>query len=594
MFQWTLKDEDGPWMRWALLAAMLFALFAIALQWKAIGQLALIDTDDNLRLAQVRDWMAGQGWYDLRQYRMEAPEGIDIHWSRLPDLPIAGMIWLLSPLLGAGLAEKIAAALAPLLPAFVIFLALAQVVRRAVSRGAWPIALVAVVMGTGLGSNLMPMRIDHHGWQLAMLALAMLGFTDPRPARGGAVMGLAIAGSLAIGLEMILFLALVAAATVVGWIFFVGERLRVMSLGVATAGAMGPAYLVFASDANRGVVCDALSTVWLSDALVGGALLVAIAWRAPHDWRVRLALATGAGLLLAAFHGLAFPHCLARLEGVSDEANRLWLSRVTEAKSILGQKPALIVRSLSLPLAGLVGYGLLARRGGGDGRRRMAVALGLAAAFAFVLMFWQARMAGAAQLLAIPGAAGLLVVLLPRLEASSRALVRVLGISLLFLLTTGALPVLVSSYLPGAREPAPSARGKTAKLGPQSGRQACGTPDSMATLAALPAGTVYTFLDMAPRLLVMTPHKTVTGPYHRNDDAIVANIKTLRSDAEDAHAALVAADADYLYLCKAQAAAIGRSGFAHDLVEGQRYDWLEPIDQGPKADAISLLFRLKE
>jgi hypothetical protein len=48
------------------------------------------DTDDNLRMMQVRDLMRGQDWYDLRQYRLNPPFGADIHWSRLVDLPIAG------------------------------------------------------------------------------------------------------------------------------------------------------------------------------------------------------------------------------------------------------------------------------------------------------------------------------------------------------------------------------------------------------------------------------------------------------------------------------------------------------------------------
>ena len=47
-----------------------------------------------------------------------------------------------------------------------------------------------------------PMRIDHHGWQLACLALTVAGLADPRRARGGATVGLSSALSLTIGLEM--------------------------------------------------------------------------------------------------------------------------------------------------------------------------------------------------------------------------------------------------------------------------------------------------------------------------------------------------------------------------------------------------------
>ena len=75
------------------------------------------DTDDNLRMGQVRALLGGQGWFDLRQHRFDpAHGGANIHWSRLVDLPLAGLILLLKPLVGGADAERIAVAIAPLLP----------------------------------------------------------------------------------------------------------------------------------------------------------------------------------------------------------------------------------------------------------------------------------------------------------------------------------------------------------------------------------------------------------------------------------------------------------------------------------------------
>ena len=104
-----------------------------------------------------------------------------------------------------------------------------------------------------------------------------------------------------------------------------------LSLGGGTA--LG--FLVFASYDNRLAVCDALSPVWLSDALLGGALLYGLRWLSP----ARLEAAAGAGASprawsIAAFHALTWPHCLQRLEGVSPEVERLWLSHVKEARPI--------------------------------------------------------------------------------------------------------------------------------------------------------------------------------------------------------------------------------------------------------------------
>ena len=108
----------------------------------------------------------------------------------------------------------------------------------------------------------------------------------------------------------------------------------------------------------------------------------------------------------------------------------------------------------------------------------------------------------------------------------------------------------------------------------------------MAPLAALPKGHVYTFIDMAPRVLVMTHHSSVTGPYHRNHEAIVDNIQTLRAPADEARERMKAAGADYLLICKGQAGPMGKGkdkkGLAWQLIQGARYDWLELIETGEK------------
>src|SRR5690606_35253478 len=39
------------------------------------------DNDSLLRLVQVRDLLAGQGWYDPMQYRMGPDGGFAMHWS---------------------------------------------------------------------------------------------------------------------------------------------------------------------------------------------------------------------------------------------------------------------------------------------------------------------------------------------------------------------------------------------------------------------------------------------------------------------------------------------------------------------------------
>ena len=80
-------------------------------RYGAIRIFALGDTDDNMRIMQVRALLDGQGWYDLQQHRLA---GSNIHWSRLVDLPIAALKLIFTPFFGGRIAEQIAVAVAPL------------------------------------------------------------------------------------------------------------------------------------------------------------------------------------------------------------------------------------------------------------------------------------------------------------------------------------------------------------------------------------------------------------------------------------------------------------------------------------------------
>src|SRR3546814_17885786 len=90
------------------------SLIEIAAKWRASGARDPADTDYAMRMAQVRDLLAGQGWWDLAQYRVNpAGGGVLMHWSRIVDAPLAAGILLLKPLVGQAMAERIVMALWP-------------------------------------------------------------------------------------------------------------------------------------------------------------------------------------------------------------------------------------------------------------------------------------------------------------------------------------------------------------------------------------------------------------------------------------------------------------------------------------------------
>ena len=391
-------DRLNDWSvrHWRLIVILFwvgYALFAIFNRWAAIRGFALGDTDDNLRMAQVRDLLGGQDWYDLRQHRLDpAHGGANIHWSRLVDLPIAGLILALRPILGGVDAERWAVAIAPLFAFLPMLFGLALVTRRLVDPRAVPLVLATILFAMSTTGMVQPLRLDHHGWQLAFLAIALAGVADPKRTRGGLTLGLASAASLAIGLEMLIYLALLGGATVLFWVAERSERERLLAYAVSVSGGTALSFLLFASYANRAALCDALSPVWLGDALAAGAVMVGLAMVRADRWTVRLGLAVAAGAALIAFHAFASPHCLQRLEGVSPEATELWLSHVREARPIYRHGAQVVALMLALPLAGLIGWALLAWRAReDDDRLRRTLGVALPAVTALALLFWQTR-----------------------------------------------------------------------------------------------------------------------------------------------------------------------------------------------------------
>lgn len=589
------RINQGLAQRWrlvVLLAWLAYAGWFLFSRWAAVRGFALGDTDDNLRLAQVRALLDGQGWFDLRQYRLDPIHGgADIHWSRLVDLPIAGLILLLRPLVGGMEAERWAAAIAPLLPLLPLLFSLALITRRLVDRHAAPLALAALLFAGSTVGMFYPLRIDHHGWQLALLATALAGLADPRRARGGATVGIASALSLSIGLELIIYLALAGGAQVLFWVADRDQRRRLAAYAATLAGGTALGFLLFASEANRAAICDALSPVWLGDALVGGALMFGLAMARVERWPTRLALAALAGAAVAAFHALAFPHCLSRLEGVSPEATRLWLNNVKEARPVYRHGLQIAALTLGLPLGGLIGWALLGWRARGEpDRLRRTLAVAAPAVTALALLMWQTRTGPAAQMMAIPGSVAVAFILAPLAFASANSLVRVLGTAAAVVIGLGALVPLGADYLPKDK---PTEFQK--KIGIANRR--CPSLPALAPIARLPKGTIFTFVDFGPRIISMTHHSAITGPYHRNDRAIADVMKAFRGSEAEARSIVVDRyRSDYLMVCPFQSSATifmadAKGGFYTQLAAGKVPGWLEPVDLGENSPW--LMWRVK-
>lgn len=369
-------------------AAFALVAFAFVLIDAADGTPLYADTDDLVRLLQIRGLLGDRSFFDLTLPFISMPEPYVSHYSRVVDLPYFLIGEALAPLLGAHAALAVAAWVFPLV-LLAAFCALAVHTLRRVAGGRFgPVeALVTALAMAPALPEFTPDRIDHHNVQLVLMMAMLAGLFGPAR-RGGAAAGVAIALSVAVGLECMPFIVAGLAALSLAGIFG-GEpdRHRMQATGLALVAACAPAAILgYGPAIVLATNCDTVSLPWLA-ALAGGGLILAampLAWRASafagegRAVAVRFASLAVPGFALAAALAAAFPDCASGdYYGVVDPlSKRLWLDTLPQEKGILHQFAA-----GSYPLAVFcVFWGFLlaatapaAWRGWWSGRRELAV-----------------------------------------------------------------------------------------------------------------------------------------------------------------------------------------------------------------------------
>ncbi|AEH62860.1 hypothetical protein [Zymomonas mobilis] len=581
---------------WILTAAFLLYTHRHAIYW-----LSLSDTDDNLRLAEVRDWLHGQGWFDLQQHRLNPPKGANIHWSRLVDIPIAALIAISQPFLGSMGSIRFGTAIAPLLPLGILFFGNALTCRRLVGEKSFFVAnCLLLCAGVTLGMFL-PLRIDHHGWQLAFLSLIIAGNADPDRKRGAVTVALSSTLSLVIGLEILPYIALAAGMQTLFWVTNIrhAQALKYYGFTLALTSLIG--WLIFASYANRAPVCDALSPVWLT-ATIGGGLLVALIASIRAGWAFRLSAAVIAGLFIGGIFAYSWPQCLGRPEAISPELYKLWMSHVGEAKPVYSRDIKVIVLILSLPIVGLIS--LFPALWNNRFSPRIGGWLNLAFIFlsALAMTAWQTRTSPAAQLLAVPACCWLIMTLLKKMD-KQKTYAGMLGYALVIL----SILAVASSFIPlkiveythqGHHKPFfknPFSKGSTLpshraeenhkvseNKTPSHPERRCPTIPALKSIEAIPQANILTFIDFAPRLIAMTHHQAIAGPYHRNADAILDVHHAFRGSPEQAENIIRRHAISLVLICPGMPESSiylneAKNGFYAQLAKGQVPPWLEAM-----------------
>jgi len=499
------------------------------------------DTDDFMRLVQVRDWLGGQGWSDLTQYRLNPPDGTPMHWSRLADLPLAAVTLALSPLLAVNDGLAVAAMMVPPLY-FLLFLVLyALPARMMLGMARSPIALLVAISGSGTVAQYAPGRVDHHGLQLIMLmaavALLLCGLARRRWRRLIALAGIPIGLSLWIGAEMLPLIGAWFAALGLAWCWSGGALARQGALAAGLAAFIGLVLILVAMPRALWPVpaCDALSV-----APVGAVAFVAAGFagmtlldRWAGGRMARLLIAALCGAVVAAAYVLAFPECLGGgLFGALDPEVKLrWLDKVAEALTLgeqLRLRPFGALDKLWTPLLALA-YCLWRIRRGATRSRQLWGALALLLAAATALIFWQVRAASAAHVLALLPLAALIAEVWQRLKGRGTPRWRqfLVLLPILFVCSAVFWPALEYGTRFAAAALAPT------RPAPMLVRAECSDRAAIAPLAAAAPTTILSYIDLGPMLLFSTPHAVLGAPYHRNNGGLKDTIALFRA-ADDA------------------------------------------------------------
>ena len=212
-------------------------------------------------------------------------------------------------------------------------------------------------------------------------------------------------------------------------------------------------------------------------------------------------------------------------------------------------------------------------------------AVALFTTFACLMVLWQARAAPAAQMLAVPGVAALLWMVLPWLARLRSPLLRVPAIVLAVLVPTGIAASWIVTYLPATQ---PSAYAN--RVNRATGQ--CVRTSVLTRVNAYPKATVFTFVDLGPRLIVTTHHDAIAGPYHRNGDAILDVQHAFQGSEAQARAIMKRHGATLLLICPDMAEstnyrARAPGGFYDRMARGWTPNWLTPLPL-PKGSPLRL------
>ena len=568
------RADDAPAIPTAWLALAVTVVVGIALWLSNGANLASNygDTDDALRLVIVRDLLSGRaGWYDQHMMRLQPPVGMDLHWSRLIDGGLVGLQSLLRLALPPDRAELAMRALWPLVWIFPAAAGTISIARRLRGDAAALLCAAMLAMDLLLYSQWVPGRIDHHNVQIALALVALAGAMGGGW-RGALIAGLATGLGLAVGLEALIFYAVVGAGVALWFLAAPAQQARSLQAYAAGLLVSLPLFLVETPPARWTLsVCDTIGANLVSGLAVAAVgLLACVALTARRGAWVRFAGLVAVAVLAGGTYLRMDVTCL---HGPLAEADPriwpIWLSHVNEMLP-LSHGLADLTNAVSWGQAILIVLGAAAWLW--LGRRREARTAGWLMAGAWLALAAAAGVA-AARMTHYPAWIATPLLAAVAVDIAARyARGRLVPALLVAVVLTPTWPASILTIV-GQR---------LARPYPKEIGAGCRIPKAYAPLAAQPTGLVLGEIDLGPSALAATSHAVLSAPYHRMGWGILSAHEVLAAPPGPDEAAARRLHVDYVIDCPAHANVfthtdLSRLSLQRRLDRGQVPAWLRPL-----------------
>ena len=513
----------------AIAIGLLFSYSQIIHQWQKVSGFVLPDSDDIMRTLRVREWLSGQGFYDNLEHRANPPFGGPIHWSRLSDTPLAILELVLSPILGAVLAEKIAIfILPPILGAILVFIIGKIAIRIGGNYLSYFIAAAFVTFSASANLSFVFGRVDHHNLQLIALATIIYGIIRGDK-KGGIFSGIALGASITIGFEMLPLEIIAIGLLCLFWVFDENRKAQLNSFAISLAVSILFGFAIDVAPQNYLIQAnDFLSIAQLIPILsVCSALLIAIKFINPKKAKMRFGI-----LVFVAIIGVCIAWQFTELHKpvywqVSPVLRKLWFDKFAEVMPLY-QLPLTSQLSVLMPaflalLCAIISY----KKADNSQKPSWILLISLLIVSSLMAYFWQNRVHPHVSVIAIIILSAALPVLI-----SNRNLSLILMV------------IFVIAPLASNAKPKNTTQGNM-EFGELKG---CDSAQDFSHLANLPKGLILNNIDVGMKALIQTKHDIITTPFHRDLGRETA-YDIFLSNPKEAQAKIKTHHINYVALC---------------------------------------------